>query len=353
MVKNILSVTGFCLVLRIQLVGAEHYVLAGLADPHHALLIGSLCGDLMCRTLTSLDLFFPITQRVSRTVTKRASPRMEIDIVTGLWPRIDILSRNMRLILLSKTTINIINIFVIIDINDLIARTRKVIPAVQQIAVTELHLLTITVVVLVIGQILRLLHVQIRSLVLNINALGHHPLIIHRILIFLLTLHIYVLCLVMQKLFRKLIALGQFGYVLLDKFVFAVGLLDGLLVQMQNGQLHDVGLIKDVATLEVLFVDLGLGCGDPIEAHLPSLLQIFLRTLDHLLVMILKIAAHCINLKVKVIIEVLLQVVQPPLAVQRVLHASRLALRLFLYIADNLKSKCFFGHWRLVRLHRL
>ena len=122
---------------------------------------------------------------------------------------------------------------------------------------------------------------------------------------------------------------------------------------MQNGQLHDIGLIKDVATLEVLFVDLGLGCCDPVEPHLPSLLQIFLRTLDHLLVVILKIAAHCINLKVKVIIEVLLQVVEPSLAVKRVLHASRLALRLFLDIPNNLESKCFLGHWRLVGLHRL
>ena len=155
---------------------------------------------------------------------------MEIDIVTGLWPRIDILSRNMRLVLLTKTTIDIINIFVIININDLITRTWKVIPAIQQIAVTELHLLTITVVVLVICQVLRLLHVQVRSLVLHVNALGHHALIIHRILIFLLTLHVNVLCLIVQKLFRKLVTLGQFGYVLLDKFVFAVGFLDGLLV---------------------------------------------------------------------------------------------------------------------------
>lgn len=278
---------------------------------------------------------------------------MEIDIVTSLWPRINILSRNMHLVLLTKTAIDVINIFVIIDIDNLITGTWKVIPAIQEIAVTELHLLTITMVVLVIGQILRLLHVQIRCLVLDVNALGHHPLIIQRILIFLLTLHINVLCLVVQKLFRKLIALGQFGYVLLDKLVFAVCFLDGLLVQMQNWQLHDIGLIKDVATLEVLFVDLGLGCCDPVEAHLPSLLQIFLRILDHLLVVILKIAAHGVDLKVKVIIEVLLQIVQPSLAVKRVLHASRLALRLFLDISDNLKSKCFLGHWRLVGLHRL
>ena len=231
LVKHILCVTCFTLVIRGEVVVAENDVLTRLSDSDHTLLIGRLCSYLMSWTLASFNRLIAIAEWILRTVAQFTSPRMEIHIITRFRSRIEILCRNVRLILLIKATIKLVVIRIIVDIDNLVPRGLHIISTIQHVSVTELHLL------LAIGGVHHLittiklgLRRILGGLILQIYALNVPILNVDDVLQLLLPLHIDILGLIMQKFLGEFIALSQFGDVLPLELVFAVGMFHCLFI---------------------------------------------------------------------------------------------------------------------------
>lgn len=163
--------------------------------------------------------------------------------------------------------------------------------------------------------LLSLRHLIIVSKVKAICTLWNLIFNINDIFKLLLLIKVQTPRLLAKQLFGKVVALCQPRNVVSLQLCLPIDLLDSLLIQIQNRQLHDVSLVKDIAALEILLVALGLRRRHSVEPDLPLALDVILRFRYHFLIVVPEVRAHCIDLGVQITRQVLLEKLKASLAV--------------------------------------